>query len=186
MLSPLAAPFHPTISMPFSMYEPSEFVIYSDGIPVLVSTDADNKAVLQGISDEAIDEVFPPTLDEQAELETVDEFNEILAELSVLEESEEEARRTFCHIKKRWEARREEGLIGKPKPMKALDGHKQQRKNSHCESRSTDVELRSTKKLSRSDQLPVKHIKEERKHFATPKNVRGFHNSKPIHQPRKN
>merc|ERR1711862_484232 len=133
-----------------------EFVIYSDGVPVCTADD-DGTKVLHGISDEAIDEAFPPTVDEQAELETVDEFLEILAELSILEESEEAARRTFCHIKKRWEARREEGLIGKPKPMKA----DVQPKKSHCESKSTDVVVRSLTKKSRSGQLPLKQMKEE-------------------------
>lgn len=71
VLSPLAAPFHPSTSMPFSMYAPSEFnYVYSDGVPVLV--DVQDKDLLHGISDEAIDEAFIPSPDEQAELETVD------------------------------------------------------------------------------------------------------------------
>jgi len=188
VLSPLAAPFHPSISMHFSMYNPSEFnYIYSDGVPVLaVDTNGNKDALFHGISDEAIDEAFPLTEDEEAELEMVYAFTEILAELSILEETEEESRRTFYHIKKRWEARREEGVV-KVKPMKADHKPKNTHHHQNPMHSCSDIDIRSSGKKLRSLQLLCnKHVKEERKHTSIPKNVRGFHSSRPIHQPRKN
>merc|ERR1712232_236413 len=74
--------------------------------------------VLRSIDDEAIDEAYPPTAQEAAELEAVELFVELMATLAHLEEREE---RTRFHpdrpgLGKRWMSRRE--LVGKPHPAK--------------------------------------------------------------------
>lgn len=105
-----AVPFYPhNIACPPN---PSlEFAIYNDGQPCLMATcEAEVSEILHGIQDEALDENFPPDAQEAAELEEVDTFNEIQALLALLEERDEQARSGFRHIKKRWEARRREGL----------------------------------------------------------------------------
>jgi|Transcript_23814 hypothetical protein len=116
MLSPLAAPFQPQ-SAYFSTCEVS---IFNEGIPsyVLVGEHADHD-VLQGISDEAIDEHFPPSPEEIEELEAVQMFVECMARLSFLEEREESARENFSFVNKRWEARRAKGLVNRPYPPRA-------------------------------------------------------------------
>jgi hypothetical protein len=103
-LSPYASPFHP-------MNEPAHLCIFNDGIPSLMMPAHD---AAQGISDEALDEAFPPDAQEAAELEAVQQFVEMLATLSLLEEREEAARLNFTGVKKRWESRRAEGLVGRP------------------------------------------------------------------------
>lgn len=107
LLSPLATPFQPSSSSSMNG------VIFNDGVPSLVSNDNE---ILHGIQDETIDECFPCDAADAAELEAVEMFVDILATLSVLEEREERARASFTGFPKRWEARREEGLVGKPKP----------------------------------------------------------------------
>jgi hypothetical protein len=111
LLSPLATPFQPAFGSPTA-------VVCNDGLPSMVGLDI--HAIVQGYQDEALDENFPPSAQEAAELEAVEMFVDILASLSMLEDREEKARSSFCHIQKRWEARREGGLKGKPKPAKHL------------------------------------------------------------------
>jgi hypothetical protein len=103
-LSPYASSFHP-------MGEPAQLCIFNDGMPSLMMPAHD---AAQGISDEALDEAFPPDAQEAAELEAVQQFVELLATLSLLEEREEAARLSFTGVKKRWESRRADGLIGRP------------------------------------------------------------------------
>merc|ERR1719396_57781 len=98
-------------------YSNGRFDIYNDGTPSLVAIE--ESEILCGISDEAIAEFFPPTDEELAELLAVETFNEVMAHLSMLEDSEEKARKYFGHVGKRWEKRREEGLKGRPKPVEA-------------------------------------------------------------------
>lgn len=83
----------------------------------MVGSDHD---IVQGYPDEAIDENFPPSAQEAAELEAVETFVDILATLAVLEDREEKARSSFCHVTKRWEARRKDSLVGKPRQAKHL------------------------------------------------------------------
>lgn len=113
-LSPNAAPFHP-------YFEPCNIAIYNDGMPSLTLTsEADCSKILHGIQDEALDEGFPPDAGDAAELDDVDAYVEEMALLAFLEEQEQMARSDFSHIKKRWEARRKEGLKGRPRKPKHL------------------------------------------------------------------
>lgn len=115
LLSPLAPPFMP----PKGYESPPEFelCICNDGVPTLSPCGVKCESeLLRGFADEAIDDYFPPTAQEVAEIEAAEMFVSVMARLAHLEEMEEHARFDFGHIKKRWEARREEGLVGKPRP----------------------------------------------------------------------
>lgn len=171
VLSPLAAPFYP----------PTSELIFNDGVPSLVSTGGVGE-VLVGISEDAIEELFPPTAEEVAELEMVEVFVQTLAHLSILEDKEEKARRDFGHIKKRWAKRREEGLQGRPKPARHVV------QPSHETSRIHDEETglvsfrqnrfeRAENKIQSYDMMKVNAISKRNK------GLHGF--SKTIQQPRK-
>lgn len=94
--------------------------IFNNGVPegVVFGEHADHE-VLQNIPDEAIDEAFPPTAADAAEMDFVDDYIRALVDISFLEDGEERARTEFDHLKKRWEARRGDGLKGKPNPYKS-------------------------------------------------------------------
>lgn len=111
MLSVTAKPFHPTHGTEVNS------IIYNDGIPSLSFQGSDSE-FLHSITDETIDEAFPPSAQEAAELEAVEMFVEMMANLAHLEEKEEITRFSEDHkgMGKRWEARRE--LRGKPFPAK--------------------------------------------------------------------
>ena len=68
VLSPQAAPFHPL------SYEPINLAVYNDGVPSLAFSKGSESEVLHGISDDTIDEAFPPTAEEAAELEAAELF----------------------------------------------------------------------------------------------------------------
>jgi len=108
LLSALAQPFQPAFSSPAGL-------VFNDGAPSALMLDHD---LVCGYSGEALDENFPPSAQEAAEIEAVETFVGIMAYLSMLEEKEERARSSFCHIQKRWEARREDGLVSKPRQAK--------------------------------------------------------------------
>jgi len=111
MLSVKAKPFHPVHGKEI------DTIIYNDGIPCLSFQGTDTE-FLHSITDDAIDEAFPPTAQEAAELEAVETFVEMMAALAHLEEREEKTRFHPDHtgLGKRWIARRE--LVGKPRPAK--------------------------------------------------------------------
>jgi len=111
MLSVTAKPFHPVHGAEVNA------IIYNDGIPSC-SFQGTNSEFLHSITDEAIDEAFPPSAEEAAELEAVEMFVEMMANLAHLEEREEMTRFSEDHtgLGKRWIARRE--LKGKPRPAK--------------------------------------------------------------------
>jgi len=113
MLSVTAKPFHPVHGTEVNA------IIYNNGIPSCSFQGSDTE-FLHSITDEAIDEAFPPTAQEAAELEAVEFFVEMMANLSHLEEKEEMTRFSEDHtgLGKRWIARRE--LISKPRPAKHL------------------------------------------------------------------
>lgn len=56
-------------------------------------------------------------------MEAAEDFVETMAWLSYLDECDEAARFSFAGLGKRWAARREDGLIGKPHPPKAHHYH---------------------------------------------------------------
>lgn len=119
ILSPLAEPFVPTRSG-YQNYA-SFAAIYNDGIPegVVVGNHADHD-IIHNIPDDAIDEIFPPSAYDAAELDAVDEFLAAMVDLSFLEEREEKTRANYAHhLAKRWEARRQTGLSGRPHKIKA-------------------------------------------------------------------
>jgi hypothetical protein len=111
MLSVTAKPFHPVRGTEMNG------IIYSDGIPTCSFQGSDTE-FLHSITDEAIDEAFPPSAQEAAELEAVEMFVEMMANLAHLEEKEEMTRFSEDHtgLGKRWMARRE--LRSKPRPAK--------------------------------------------------------------------
>jgi hypothetical protein len=111
VLSPLAKPFHPMMGQDVNS------IIYNDGVPSLAFQGSPSQ-FLHTIQDEALDEAFPPTAEDAAELEAVELFVEMLATLSFLEDREEATRAVQTGLKKRWEARRE--LVGRPKAAKHL------------------------------------------------------------------
>jgi hypothetical protein len=110
-LSADAAPFHP-----YTFCDPVSATIYNDGIPSMVMSSSHALSdILHGIQDEALDQEFPPDATEAAEIEAVEIFVEMMAQLSMLEEIEEQSRVDFHHIKKRWESRRQDGLKSRPR-----------------------------------------------------------------------
>ena len=158
LLSPMAKPFQPSYhDMDNNIME---FAIFNNGVPSSVYYGVHPEhEVLHNISDDALDERFPPSAADvrschsvqqqpywkyavlfflalfvthiiiiiiivfeppfyhnfqAAEMDAAEEFVEFMAWLSYLDECDEEARFTFCDIKKRWEARRAQGLVGKP------------------------------------------------------------------------
>jgi hypothetical protein len=176
ILSANAAAFHPT-------FEPVNIAIFNDGIPSMTLVSEEEVCeILHGIQDDALDEGFPPTAADAAELEAVAAFVECMAMLAYLEEREERARLTFCHIKKRWEVRRSEGLVGRPRPAKhTVEEVKHLPRpsvhtmaivpNTH---RHTEVKMRHQELASRrTEPRNAKHIA-------------GARRSIPIVQPRKN
>merc|ERR1711935_624487 len=74
--------------------------------------------LLKNFSDETLDEAFPPTAQEAAELEAAEAFVFLMANLDVLERKEEAIRLVRAGLKKRLEAK-----IGRAKhrelPMRA-------------------------------------------------------------------
>eukprot|EP00548_Thalassiothrix_antarctica_P007282 CAMPEP_0194136304 /NCGR_PEP_ID=MMETSP0152-20130528/6330_1 /TAXON_ID=1049557 /ORGANISM="Thalassiothrix antarctica, Strain L6-D1" /LENGTH=171 /DNA_ID=CAMNT_0038832903 /DNA_START=26 /DNA_END=541 /DNA_ORIENTATION=- len=118
LLSPLSPPFHPTKSIESSM-------ICNNGIPTLTPVGTD---FIRGISDAAIDECFPPTAQDVAEMEAVEYFVATLARLDLLEEREERIRSDISILPKRWAVRRE--LRGKPRPARSEVSSKSHSLNS--------------------------------------------------------
>lgn len=171
-LSPDAPSFYP------SSFEHGDFAyVYNDGVPGFVLTcENDVAEVLHGIQDKAIDENFPPTAEEAAEMEAVQAFVEMMAGLALMEEHEERARVDFASFEKRWEARRAEGLTGKPNPPKGLV----QLKNHHprlAQSVKTLVKTSPVHVHPPKDHGPAKFAIHK-----NPKHISGHH---PIQQPRK-
>ncbi|KAI2492761.1 hypothetical protein MHU86_21804 [Fragilaria crotonensis] len=107
MLSPLAPPFHPISSM-------ESFQIFNDGIPSLMPLQGD---IIRGFSDETLDECFPPSPEEAAELDAVEDFIWTLVQLEMLEEREERVRHDYTILPKRWAVRRE--LHGRPRAARS-------------------------------------------------------------------
>jgi len=187
MLSVTAKPFHPTHGTEVNS------VIYNDGIPSFTFHGSDSE-FLHSITDEAIDEAFPPTAQEAAELEAVEIFVEMMATLSRLEEREEKTRLSEDHDglgKKRWAARRE--LKGKPRPAKHSVSKSMHGRRPRKEEKATDLiafdesssngalrELRMRQReMSRMEKLVTSN------NHNSKMNNNPHQKKKPIQQPRK-
>lgn len=187
ILSPNANPFVPISGHYDDGGDESSFkAIYVNGkAELILAGDHPEHEIIHNIPDEAIDEVFPPTAADAAELEALDNFLTMMVNLSYLEESEEKARTTFNHIKKRWESRRKE-------VTKARSGNSAMSGNNHTMTMLSPDETdlvrngHHLKKASNSSMDSRKREKFATKHLTTPKMVKGIHGyGKPIQQPRK-
>jgi hypothetical protein len=127
LLSPLAPVYTP--SRGYESLPEYEICICNDGVPAMSPADVHSEQeLLSGIADEAIDDCFPPTAQEVAEMEAAEMFVALMSHLSLLEEREEHDRTDLSEFAKRWEARRAEGLVGKPHPPME---HKQDTASHH-------------------------------------------------------
>lgn len=170
-----APPFHP------ASFEHSDFgIVYNDGVPGFVLTSEHDVAeVLHGIQDHAIDENFPPTAQEAAEMEAVQAFVEMMAMFAFLEEREEQARLNFGSFEKRWEARRAEGLTGKPNPAKGLVKPKDHNPRPPMHS------IKSLVKMTPTHFHPPKEAMMKAPKVVLPKTAKHAAGRHPIQQPRK-
>jgi len=171
VLSPLAVPFHPSTSD----------IIFNNGVPSLININGVGEIIF-GISDDAIEELYPPTAEDVAEMETVELFVEIMAHLSILEDKEERARSDFGHIKKRWEKRREEGLRGRPKPAKTGFEPAHHVTSRIHEDKTSLVPFHSLHCGNFDNNIRANEVK---KITAIPKRSKGLHGFSRIQQPRK-
>lgn len=117
VLNPHATSFHPRFD------EPLDFgTIYTEGVPTasFSGTSHPEHDTLHNIADDALDDAFPPSADEAAELDAAMDFVLAMSYLSVVEEQEERARANLSHVAgMRWEARRARGMVGRPHPAKS-------------------------------------------------------------------
>jgi hypothetical protein len=177
ILSPNAATFHP-------FFEPVNVAIYNDGVPVMTLVSEEEVCeILHGIQDDALDEGFPPTASEAAELEAVADFVRSMAMMAYLEEREESARLTFCHITKRWEVRRSEGLQGRPRPARHTV-----EEVKHLPRSSLNATSIVPHTMHRHIELKTRHQEMASRH-REPRNMKhiaGARRSVPIVMPRKN
>jgi hypothetical protein len=181
ILSPLAVPFQPSNQY---FHNNDEFVIYNDGMPSMVPKGGEGQ-IIEGISEEALNLMFPPSAQDVAEMEACDVFVDFLASLSLLEDEEELARQHFGLIPKRWEARRKQGLVGIPNCAK---GSITKKSHAVLKEETTDAIVRSGKFLSKRDGWETRHrMTVEKKTPGLPRKARNTYVSrtKPIHQPRK-
>lgn len=178
VLSPLAQPFHPV------MGEVAYPTIFNNGLPSIVVSSSEHDFLIEMITDETLDEAFPPSAQDAAELEAVEFFVSMMANFALLEEREEATRSLHSGLKKRWEARR--GLTGKPRaPMysvqpvshsraRLIDNHELvpvDKAPLHMENRMRAKEQHTLGSKTRNC-IKTGSLKHQRK--------------MPIHQPRKN
>mmetsp|Transcript_9732 Transcript_9732/g.14000 ORF Transcript_9732/g.14000 Transcript_9732/m.14000 type:complete len:189 (+) Transcript_9732:153-719(+) len=156
LLSPLAQPFHPH-------YSQESFQVFNDGIPAMTSFVQGD--LIRLISDEAIDECYPPaTATDAAEIEEAERFCAIMARLEAMEELEELTRHDLAsYYRKRWQARRT--LQDKPKPARNLEQQQQQqqqqqRRRNRSNSREEHITLYDRRYHAAVDAhaLEIKHI----------------------------
>ena len=140
-------------------------------------------SILSGIDDEALDEYYPPTAQEAAEIEAAEVFVFTMARLDLLEEQEEHARADFSTmLPKRWAARRQDGLSGKPRPARStlqeMDVHHALQKpvdetrlvahqHRHKNLMLTEFVSRQRNKAE-LNRLPTKIPKQKRAHYRMP------------------
>lgn len=125
-----------------------------------------------------------------AEIEAVQDFVDLMAWLSFLDENEESARTSFAGFSKRWESRRAAGLVGKPHAGRstALAAVIAKAAAAH----SGEVNIKETDLVpfvQKSYEVkPITNCKKNKAEFqkANPKNVKAIHGyGKPLQQPRK-
>mmetsp|Transcript_22559 Transcript_22559/g.49198 ORF Transcript_22559/g.49198 Transcript_22559/m.49198 type:complete len:214 (+) Transcript_22559:169-810(+) len=191
-LDPNAQAFRPSSFSEEDFDAPVHLCIFNDGVPSLVlASEADVSDLLHGINDDAIDESFPPTAEEAAELDAVEEFVEMMASLDYMEQREERARVSFDFVKKRWETRRAEGLKGRPKPAKhSVDPAPHGNGAVSLSGKATTDLVKVDDKTHHSLRMLMKHQKLHQKELRAhaKHNHKGFGGTKqrhPIQQPRK-
>jgi len=188
ILSPLADPFCPERE---GFQEYASFgTIYNDGVAegILLGNHADH-GIIHNIPDAALEEIFPPNAADAAELDAVDDFLRAMVDISFLEENEERTREDFSHtFKKRWEARRQEGLVGRPHaaslPTENFGSHGYMMKGQEERLVHYDRHRRAhVNALNRRHLLDVS----KQHHHTYGKKASNKSNgcSRPIHQPRK-
>mmetsp|Transcript_16765 Transcript_16765/g.20483 ORF Transcript_16765/g.20483 Transcript_16765/m.20483 type:complete len:183 (+) Transcript_16765:137-685(+) len=174
VLSPLAAPYYP------SQYQ---YPIFCNGVPVgTVNT----HEAIYNITDQALDEAFPPSAIDAAELDASDDFVSVMVDLSFIEDREEKGRSNLGYVaSKRWETKRREGLKGKP----YVTSYGRVERVNHENKRSNHNEIR----LLPHRRHFVTSVKGPRNPFIPSRRNAQFSNqrstsarySKPIQQPRK-
>ena len=176
VLSPQAAPFHPL------SYEPINLAVYNDGVPSLAFSKGSESEILHNISDDTIDEAFPPTAEEAAELEAAELFVSMMVNFAMLEEREEAARLTRAGLMKRWEARRKQ--VAHPRPPK----HIVQRVNhgEHIFGNSDALVVFDHSHQVLEHRMRAKETSRMAKPNLHKKMAKGTALRKPIQQPRKN
>jgi len=187
VLNPLASSFHPRFD------EPLDFgTIYTNGVPsASFSGTHPEHDTLHNIPDNAIDEAFPPSANEAAELDAVMDFVLTMSYLNVVEEQEEKARMNFSHVGKRWEARRTRGMVGRPHPAKSPKAGNSlgMAKNHQMYSQETDIVLYD---WGKKNYMPYHDMECMRSrnigrghHGIHKRHASGRGHMKPIQQPRK-
>ena len=178
LLSPLAPAFSPNTA---------HFAIYNNGVPSMISAgERGESEIIAGLSDEVLDNFFPLTAQDVAEMEECDAFVEVLATLSLLEDQEQTYRERFESFhSKRWEARREDGLIGRPRAARNTIEPKIHRGLSQTKEEKTMVRFDPIKR--QGDMIHKKnHQKSESKALKASRKFKNFGCSgRPILQPRK-
>lgn len=182
VLSPLAKPFEPVY----------EFAIFNDGIPssVYYGSHPEHEVLLH-IEDDAIDETFPPSASDVAEIEAAEAYVDLMAWLAFLDECEESARSTFAGYKKRWESRRAAGLVGKPHTARALRNDALATviaKAAAAHAGSVNVKETALIVPKAYEVRPMTNYKQGKAEFqkVNPKSIKVVHgHGNPIQQPRK-
>jgi len=116
-----------------------------------------------------------------AELDAADDFVETMAWLSYLDECDERARFSFEGLKKRWSARRADGLIGKPNPVR--EGVHAQTRSIHHVSETDLVSYAPRRFEEKPRKVGKMHGGQQYGHV--PRNVKTNHGFNVIQQPRK-
>ena len=178
ILSPLAPTFTPNTA---------QFAIYNNGVPSMVSAGEKGESeIIAGLSDEVLDIIFPLTAQDVAEMEECDAFVDVLATLSLLEDQECVYRQHFEQFhRKRWESRRENGLVGRPRPARNTISPKTYKSIGKRQEEKTLVRFDPQKRHANS--APVKSFnKVESKARRVSRKFKSFSCSgRPIVQPRK-
>jgi len=197
LLSPLAKPFRPTSiflnneqSFHYSVYDGTTPPFHPIDLPQ-VDLDTDR---IEGMSDEAMDNHFPPTFEELTELEEVDFFVLMLAHLDLMESYEEQSRE-FLDKTKQWSTQKEDSKEEETKEEEAKNNKQHdQEKSSRYHQRHDHGWLDLNK---HTEMLPKKERKyrRNRPEDVATKNrtndhskcniVKNSQHKRPIQQPRK-